>query len=233
MKYLIWASPRTGSNLLCNLLHRTGVAGIKDYVNCGFPLGSLGEIHPNQFQAKLTEYELSQTTANGVFGCKLSWEGLLSLERMIGLRPIIKWLSTVDRHIYLTREDVVAQAVSFYIAKNRSYYSTLKTDGREHVEDTPPYNFDAIALEYMRLRTYDVQIRTFLFNYNVPHFSVSYERLTYDAHAMHVILTDVLDYLGLPKHTDPITPQIRKQTNPAKKAYIQRFRVERQMREPL
>lgn len=227
MKLLIWHSPRTASNLLANLLHQTGVAGCKDFLNCGFALGSLGQIEASEFLAKLTEYEASQTTENGVFSRKLSWEGLSQLVHQIGVEPVYAWLSTIDHHIYLYRHDTIAQAVSFFIAGKRSYFSTLKLDRGETILPTPDYSYDEIAFRRMWIERHRAEIETYFEDYCIHPMRISYEAFTYSEASMRDTLATILGRLKLDCDTiGQITPEIRKQINPAKEAYRDRFLID-------
>jgi LPS sulfotransferase NodH len=227
VKVLIFHSPRTGSNLLCNLLHQTGIAGCKSYEHCGFPLGSIGTITKEEFPTKLAEYEASQTTENGVFSCKLSWEGLINLANQIGIAPVYGWLSTIDHHIYLYRHDVIAQAVSFYIAGKRSYFSTLKLDRGEIILPTPEYSYDEIAYRRMLIERHRAEMETYFEDYCINPLRISYEAFTYNDASMQDTLQTIMSHLGLDCATiGEIKPQIRKQLNMAKDAYKDRFLLE-------
>lgn len=224
MKILVWHSPRTGSNLLCNLLHQTNVAGCKSYEHCGFPLGSLNQIKADEFPEKLAEYEASQTTENGVFSCKLSWEGLSNLVYQVGVEPVYAWLSTIDHHIYLYRHDVIAQAVSFFIAGKRSFFSTLKEDRGEIILPTPEYSYNEIAFRRMWIEKHRAEMETYFEDYCINPVRISYEAFTYSDASMHDTLATVLARLNLDCDTiEQIKPQIRKQVNPAKDVYKDRF----------
>lgn len=223
-KFLIWHSPRTGSNLLCNMLHQTQVAGIASYLHCGFPLGSLGEIAPNEFQKKLMDYEKSQTTHNGVFGCKLSWEGLRNLTAQVGLHPVMQWLGTIDHHFYLYRTDTIAQAVSLYIAQARKYYSTLKTD---EILPTPAYSYDQIAFFRRKVLIYQSEMEGYFEDYKIAPVRISFESMT----RHHANLREVTSLIantvsGTNFDISDIEPEIKKQTNHMKQSYRDRFLLE-------
>ena len=222
MKILVWHSPRVGSNLFMNMLHQTGVCGVKDYEQCGFPLGSIGVTTAENLQEKLSAYEQKQTTDNGVFCCKLSWEGLFNLANQIGdIEPIYKWLETIDYHIYMYRHDIIAQSVSMFIASKRAYFSTMKT---EDILPTPEYSYNEIAYRRMRIERYQAEMLTYFEDYCISPYRISYEAFTYNEASIQSTVSDVLTRLGLQCDTiDQIKPQIRKQINPAKETYKDRF----------
>lgn len=223
-RYLIWHSPRTGSNLLCNMLHQTGVAGIKDYLNCGFPLGSIGETTAETVQEKLQEYELSQTTDNGVFGCKLSWEGLRGLAQQAGLPPVMAWLNTIDYHIYLYRTDTIAQAVSLYIAKERAYFSTTKTEG---ILPNPPYDYDQIAMHRRKVEMSRMEMETYFDDYKIHPLRICFETMVGHSRNLQVVVKNVVELVsGETLKLDSIQPQIFRQENSLKKTFHDRMLID-------
>ena len=227
MKILTWHSPRTGSNLLMNMLHQTGIIGVANYEQCGFPLGSIGTIKPHKFQDKLQEYEASQTTDNGVFNCKLSWEGLIHLINQVGLAPVYAWLETIDKHVYLYRHDTIGQAVSMFIAGKRAYFSTLKLDKGETILPTPDYSYEEIAYRRMIIERHRAEMETYFEDFCIEPLRISYEAMTITESSIQETVKLVLSYCGLEcDKIEQIRPEIRKQVNPAKEQYKDRFLID-------
>ena len=209
------------------MLHQTGVAGIANYLQCGLPLGSIGTITPQEYPAKLKEYEDSQTTPNGVFACKLSWEGLRLLANQVGVLPVYEWLDTIDHHIYLYRHDTVSQAVSMYIAGKRKFFSTLKIDKGEPIEPTPDYSFEEIAFRRMWIERHRVEMETYFEDFSIEPIRIAYEAFTISDYAIRETTKMLINKLGLECDTiDQIEPEIRKQVNPAKGLYTDRWLVD-------
>lgn len=222
-KYLIWHSARTGSTLLCDMLSQTEVAGINDFVRCGFPLGAQGKIEPRDFKTVLNGYEESQTTENGVFGCKLSWDGLSKLVQWVGVKPVHDWLATIDTHFYLHRMDRDAQAVSLYIAGKRKYFTTLNRP--EH--PTPPYDYDEIAFRHMLIRREVCAIQAFFDYQNIVPIPFSFESFCDSLAQLHLITHICLGRIGIELDELPdITPRIKQQANPAKRKFREQFLAE-------
>ncbi len=129
---VICATPRSGSWLLSGLLHSTGVAG-----------------HPHEYFFRDTEaanrrnWRVSSsaeylarvldagTTGNGVFSCKVMW-GVLphflrqlnppAAPRLDSDRMLIERFFPSPRFVFVWREDVVAQAVSWAKAIQTGYW---------------------------------------------------------------------------------------------------------------
>lgn len=120
--YVICATPRTGSWLLCGLLHSTGVAGRPHE----WFLDAMEEVNGRAWAARdFAHYvELATaagTTPNGVFGMKVMWdyqERLLARLRVLGGvdgsdRAVLERCFPQPRFVWLRREDVRAQAESW------------------------------------------------------------------------------------------------------------------------
>ncbi|MEV6344795.1 Stf0 family sulfotransferase [Actinoplanes sp. NPDC051851] len=140
--YLVCATPRTGSSLLLGLLESTGVCGHpQSYFRApDRPLwaarwGLAPDHRPAEFLAAARR---AGTTPNGVFGAKLMWGALDEV-------PI----DGDVRYLSLTRDDVVAQAVSWlradqtglWYAGGNGEISGLHLTGRE-----PAFDPDAIPI---------------------------------------------------------------------------------------
>jgi len=110
--YLIACEPRTGSNLLCALLEQTGRAGRpSEYLHREAMPAAMARLGLTDPDAYLDHLMRRRTTPNGAFGLKAHYsqiEPFLALSRR-GLPPGLAV-------IRLMRRDLVAQAVSFYLA---------------------------------------------------------------------------------------------------------------------
>ncbi len=180
LAYLVCATQRSGSTLMCELLKSTGVAGVPleyfeamrdtgipphpgDFLE-GLPATGLGiraDPEPPAAPAYsslqgLTDYRqhlersLAQgTTANGVFGAKLMFNQLDELQALAGGVPefsgleigaLLERLFDRPRYIWVTRRDVVRQAVSMW----KAIQTRAWRDGDSDDSVTPQYRFDAI-----------------------------------------------------------------------------------------
>jgi trehalose 2-sulfotransferase len=146
--YLICATPRTGSSLLCGLLDSTGVAG--------HPESYFRQPSEQEFAARWDIVRSSDgafsyadyvraaiaagSTDNGVFAARIMW-GTLD-ELVAKLAPLYPGLTGSDldllsrvlgrmRFVYLRRGDVVAQAVSLLRAEQTDVWFETDQDHRE------------------------------------------------------------------------------------------------------
>lgn len=134
--YLLCATPRTGSTLLCSLLASTNVLGfpesyfrVQDEESWALRLGVQvvgGRVH--DYGAFIKAVRAAGSTANGVFAAKVMWG---SVEPVIeGLAPPAGQSDVMSLEgafgplafVHLTREDRVAQAVSWARAEQTGYW---------------------------------------------------------------------------------------------------------------
>jgi len=139
-RYIIFSSPRTGSNYicsrLCNLKHAYGIPMEYFHPDALEAFGKrfISTQSPSRkpFQWKLPDYmqhiERARTTADGWFGIKVLPRQLLPA---VGnnFNGVVKFLTRFDRIVFMTRRDKLAQAVSGAIA--------FKTDAWFNFSDEP------------------------------------------------------------------------------------------------
>jgi LPS sulfotransferase NodH len=112
---LIAMLPRTGSTALCSLLEATGVLGMpREYLNPRGPLRPWARrLGARDLEEYLDALRRRQATPNGVFSLKVLYP---DLKPLLARGEITEALGPV-KFAYLTRDDLVAQAISMYIAE--------------------------------------------------------------------------------------------------------------------
>jgi LPS sulfotransferase NodH len=166
LSYLICATQRTGSTLLCRALSATGVAGHPDeYFLTGDPSffppdWKFWEESPLARAHGVTDrrgyldavYDVGSTN-NGVFGVKLMWNYLPDVLGRFRALPEFAALDRAQvlatafpdaRLVLLTRRDRVRQAVSWARAGLTGVYVVSDTEPAPPMSD-PPYAFEFIA----------------------------------------------------------------------------------------
>lgn len=145
-KTLIIASTvRSGSHMLGHALHATGAFG--------FPLEYVNKQNLAQWQKifgtatledTLRQIKRYRTSPNGVFGIKVHYSHLK--QSCGGFASLLELLP--DPHfVLLTREDVMAQAVSLAVARQTGNWIAGQTD----VKTEPTYNFEDIDNSLRRI----------------------------------------------------------------------------------
>ena len=118
--YVLAESPRSGSQLLADLLWRTGRMGspgeyfhrehVVPHLSRRLGVGGGGE--RQAFEAYLRAIVRRRTTPNGVFGLKTHF---MQLHPYLG-QPAARRFLRHSRFIWLRRRDVLAQAISYLVA---------------------------------------------------------------------------------------------------------------------
>jgi trehalose 2-sulfotransferase len=205
--YLICATPRTGSTLLCGLLESSGVAGrpasyfnrrsLHDYADdWRIARPRDGRIDEAYVRAAL----VAGKTSNGVFGGRIMAETLpeligdLAVDSRSGVTDV-ELLSTQLgrlRFVHLRRRDVVAQAVSWAKALQTHYWhpgEAVKPGGQH-----PHYDEELIGRLVAAIEEFEAGWTLWFAAHSIGPCQVVYEDLAADplrtAHK-------VLDYLGL------------------------------------
>jgi LPS sulfotransferase NodH len=242
VNYLICATPRTGSYLLCELLRKIGVGSPTEYFSAGYQQywmprwdvtdypsylrtafgiaradGSACGVkaHPRQFQ-----YFLRQANG-GVFPDPAEHRAIAE-----------RWLPSC-RYVWLRRRDVLRQALSWA----RSMQTNIWWDAAEapapYDEPRPDaLRFDSEHIDYAiaRMHTEDQMWDNYFREADVEPLVVWYEDLAVD---MAGQLARVVRHLGLPRLTVLPAVEMRKQSDATTERWRQRylrmcsFRVER------
>jgi LPS sulfotransferase NodH len=243
--YVVCATPRSGSTLLCALLAGTGVAGRpEEYFEClwrtGAPRqpreyfagvedpGLLALLAPTQpgdaDRSDLFPSALERgTTENGVFGAKLMWTHLLDLadrlERPADPALLGERLPAL-RYVHVTRGDKVAQAVSLWRAVQTLAWRA--DDAREAGEVV--YHGGAIGHLVGELTEQDEAWRAWFAANGIEPLTIAYEALVDDATAA---VESVVEHLGAGRAEIP-EPPLRRQGDDRSARWVERFRSERE-----
>src|SRR3954468_22382422 len=233
--YLVCATPRSGSTLLCELLKGTGVAGCpEEYFetlrSTGYPR------QPRQYfdgipevQALLPEVEpgtpererafdwdgvlRAGTTPNGVFGAKVMYGHLDDLWPRLGGRALEDVLPGL-RYVRVSRGDRVAQAVSLWIAIQTQRW---RDDGANAETHEPVYSFAAIRHLVEQLTAHELAWDEWLVGRDP--IAVPYERL---AAAPAETVTALLAELGIDGRV-PYVARMRRQAGERSREWIERY----------
>jgi trehalose 2-sulfotransferase len=209
--YLICATPRTGSTLLCGLLASTGVAGrpesyfrrqgLQDYaVQWGIassPDGGFG--YADYVRAALA----AGRTDNGVFAARVMWE---TLDEVVGeLRTMNPGLSDSSvtllerafghmRFVYLRRDDIVAQAVSLLRAEQTNVWHDPVKAARPEPDREAQFDFGQIRQRAQVIDQHNSAWQGWFSSAGIEPFPVLYEELAVDPVG---ITHRILDFLSL------------------------------------
>ncbi|MGE4298159.1 MAG: Stf0 family sulfotransferase [Desulfovibrionaceae bacterium] len=224
--YILCATPRCGSTLLCDLLAGCGRMGVPhEYLHAERHVPALASrlglisnkgVELDQY---ITAIKRIRTTPNGVFGCKFHFNHFHSLCRKTDL----------NRHfpdavfLYATRHDKLAQAVSLAIAQQTRQWTSLHEELRK-----PTYNADAIAKALNTVVQMELAWQTCFALHGLSPLTVAYEDLLADADG---VCRQVLREVGVDSdHTFTLAnATIGRQRTEANQEWAARFRMEKKM----
>jgi LPS sulfotransferase NodH len=243
--YLVCATPRSGSTLLCRSLAATGVAGkpeeyferlrhsglprepreyfdgADDSLLALLPESRTGDPAATELERELPRYFAEGTTPNGVFGSKLMWSYFGDLLARLGTTTDGDALAALGarfgppRFVHVTRRDKVAQAVSLWRAVQTRAWNASEA------EDVRPV-YDARGIEFLRAQVsaHDDAWRAWFEVNRVEPLHVDYETFT-GAHAATV--RRVLDHLGVSAEHIP-DPPLARQGDERSARWVARFK---------
>ncbi len=206
--YLICATPRSGSTLLCGLLDSSGVAG---HPASYFNRKSLNDYADEWRMARPRDGRIDEafvhaartagTTSNGVFGGRVMAETLPELISGLAADASVPAVTDVDllsaqlghlAFVHLRRRDVVAQAVSWARSEQTHYWhpgEAVLPGGQE-----PHYDEELIGRLVATIERAEADWASWFTAQRIVPCEVTYEELAADpprtAHR-------VLDHLGL------------------------------------
>lgn len=232
--YLICATPRSGSTLLCGLLSSTGVAGRPE---------SYFRVPDEQFWADRWRIRRDNAgrfdyhdyvraavaegrTGNGLFAARVMWGTLgeiiagLSSED-IGLSDLEALTRGFGRigFVHLWREDTLAQAVSWVRAEQTHVWqrNDRLVRGRE-----PHFDAQAISDCVRTIHDHNAGWRTWFASVDVQPYEVTYEEMIAD---MSGVTRGILGHLGLGAATVEISPCHERLGDDVNLDWIRRYRA--------
>jgi len=138
--YIICTTPRSGSNLLCNLLESSGVMGQpKEFLNLDsviLPFARRNSLMNLEDSFLYLDTYLDSavdkfSSNNNVFGMKLLYD---QFEPYMELNNVRKFLQDF-KFIWLLRKDVLSQSVSMHIAKETNEWTYLNEQNNQKEEN--------------------------------------------------------------------------------------------------
>ncbi|WP_026793727.1 MULTISPECIES: Stf0 family sulfotransferase [Planktothrix] len=182
--YVICTTPRSGSNLLCDLLAASKVMGNpQEFLNVDSmlsPFCKKNGLVDTESKVNLESYiKLVMekfSSQNQVFGMKALFD---QLEPFLELNSTRQFLQN-SKFIWLVRQDVLAQAVSMYIAQATDEWTSLNEENNRQQEnknrrDTLKYNQEKIDKKLKYLTRYNLKWLEFFAINKIEYLTVFYE----------------------------------------------------------
>jgi len=200
IRYVVAATPRTGSSLLCEGLAATGVAGrpeepfAPDFMDRW--RFELGVPRAAGFAGYLQAVLARGTGADGVFGTKIQWMHVDPLAAVAGVAgppgEALVRLFPGARYLNIVRRDRRAQALSWFRANHTHEWWRLRPGRRHAPPRLDPREVRALEAEIARQQ--DAWLRYFA-DRGITALTVAYEDLVA---AYRPEVARALDFLGRP-----------------------------------
>ncbi|MEP7159114.1 MAG: Stf0 family sulfotransferase [Chloroflexota bacterium] len=219
--YLVCFEERSGSTMLCSLIGQTDALGKPDeFFN---PRGPMQMYLARSKARNIAEYYAylhnDLSTANGVFGMKTTFADLQPLlsgeafEQLLG----------EPRYVFLTREDIVRQAVSSALARKRSVWHAFAGRDAAPEDDGLAVDVPLVTGIMERIRDQRRAWDDFFSARGIAPLHVSYEEMTTDATATVKALGQ---YLGVELGDEqiPRASQTLQLSNATNEAWVEAVR---------
>jgi trehalose 2-sulfotransferase len=228
LSYVICTTPRSGSNLLCEVLQSTGVAGRPDEYFWHPPLWREHWDRP-RLEAYLRDVRQKGTTPNGIFGVKLMWtylDDLLPRLAEVADIPDADPLSVLTatfpnlHYVWLTRRDKVRQGISWYRALKSNVWRS--TDPNTSQEAEIPFSYPEIESLVEQAVRSDRSWLTYFQRYAIDPLTFTYEDV---AAAPEESVHTILRHLSLPPPLSPWPPswQHQQQADARTDAWVRQY----------
>lgn len=242
--YIVCATPRSGSTLLCGGLRNTGIAGhvdewpillrsrcgdylkeIKERMECFAAFQKREGLDPSS-PAFFRRFVELCAGPNGVFGVKLFKWDFNFISRMAGeayassgatLRERLNACFPNVRYVFLRREALVDQAVSMAIALQTERWSSDLDAVRE-----PTFDFAAIERQCNLIAGDNREWEEFFKAQGIEPLRLTYDQLRADYEGC---IRKTLDFVGIDAPPDVVIrkPPMEKQANRVNREWIDRY----------
>lgn len=227
--YIVCATPRSGSGLLCDTLWRTGLAGkpdeyfLPENVVKNSMIWQVSTLY--EYFYKVIE---KGTTPNGIFGSKIMWDHVNYFRiqvfrkdhRLIQRRTsdLLDSLFPNLHYIWIKRRDKVRQAVSFYKSLKTGIYNWREDNSPQYIE-IPQFNFKAIDGLINKIRRHDTSWQNYFEKLRISPLIVTYE--DHLEFGYEEVIKRILNYLGV-KIPDGLTikSEYRKQSDKLSEKFV-------------
>jgi len=223
--YFVAFTARSGSTFLTHELHSTGVLSRPhewfnwDYVKETGPKGN--KTFTEYFNKTLEE----NRSKNGVFGCEINWLQLKALGSLMQPQSLFK---NKIRWFYLRRRNVVAQAISNFIADKTSFFHSYQgNDSAFEKVASLEYDAEAIKMYVQNFVQQELSFDKWFHDNNIVPVDLFYEDITREPSRTSMLFANVLG-AALPLNfgkTRVVNP-IAKIGGEQNRLYEERFRKE-------
>lgn len=212
--YIVASSPRSGSNLLCSLMAKTGRLGLPlEYFQVGYLLLSATKWGTTSLAEYWQEVVRRRSTPNGVFGINLHFTQLSQLvSRGLVVDPTA-W-------ILVERQNLLAQGISFARASQTQIWNSLNTQAIE-----PIYEFERIRISMSHIRAEIANWKTYFERREISPLRIKYEDLIVDLDRSVKRILDLLMVTDDEPFDFPV-PTLERQGDHLNAEWIERYKAD-------
>lgn len=172
--FMVAATPRTGSSLLCLKLWETGQLGAPwEYFHFRFSWALIRRLDPATAVDYVEKVQRCRTSPNGVFGCKIFARAMLIIEKNF---PEMFLSLIPDKIVYLYRDDISAQAHSLSRAMQTNSWFDGSPEWRK-----PSYNAPQFAWCVADIKAQNEAWKNLFDRFGVEVLEICYEDLIKNA----------------------------------------------------
>ncbi len=231
--YLICATPRTGSYLLCEALRNTQIAGrpTEFFSQYNEPIWTQ-RWGVSSYDDYIVRVLLAGTTPNGVFGGKIVWHQfekfIPKLRQLPGLAqmPTPALLQSIFpnlHYIWLTRKDKLRQAISYSKALQTGIWSVKdkpSTPGK-----APAFDMEVIERLLRKIEAGEAAWKEYFKKNELRPLELVYEELVHSHEQYEQIVHRVLHFLGIPVPAGLTIPEPRykKQADDTSEEWVRQY----------
>lgn len=242
--YLVCSIPRSGTNLLGFSLSEQGLGVPVEYFNLprsraemlmverwgmrDLDFTTLSNFQKNQerFDDYFELLKAKRTSPLGVWGSKLFWNHL-PMEH-IGLEYVAQRLPVPPKIIFLSRKNVIAQAISLGVAAQTQQWNSMQKQKK-----AAQYSFEHFRQALERVVAETQFWRKELKRHDFPVLEIYFEDLSENFPEMMVKVNEFLGFSGIPLPEPPIQRQRSAQKEEFRRRFfseLQRKKREKRLR---
>lgn len=227
LPYFIAFTARSGSTFLTHELYSSQVLSRPEEWFNYDNVKEIGRKGPYAFREYLTETLQANRSSDGVFGCEVNWLQLMALCHLVSPQCLFK---NSIRWFYLRRRNIVAQAISIFIANKTSFFHSYQRSN-SILEKVEGLEYDSEGIK-VYIRDFVEQERSFdgwFFENNIVPINIFYEDVIENPAKTVMLFANVLG-VALPENFPEACNQnpIQKIGGATNRLFEERFREEEQ-----
>ncbi|MBC2776034.1 Stf0 family sulfotransferase [Parasphingopyxis marina] len=190
-KIVICMTPRSGSSYLSSVLSENGLGKVQEHFRVvKGALEALCEKRKLETVEQWVAERIANLSTGGIYGFKADWPQFVPIYYLGGYDYFFRDAAFV----YLTRNDVMAQAISRYISTETGYFHSVQADLAHTVEKDIELDFDKLQGHLDRIVDMQGDWERFFAHEGISPLRISYEEIDADAGA---VVRKIGSYAGL------------------------------------